>query len=269
MHHCGAELSTPSPSDSSPIPHYEVDLRNTVIMGGQGSIPIRIYRLKGVVGKLPTLFSFHGGAFVMGSLDSSESYFPAFELCVRAQIQVIYLEYRLVTDEWKFPAPQIDAEDAVRHAIDNLNQFDIDTDAIFVGGASAGCSLAASTVIRLSLAGIQVNGLISIYPIVHKIMQPWSDELKEKLAALEEGTFFPPEYYLWRTQNVGGDSSNPRLAPDAGFLGDMAEYPSMPPILIINAELDSAQAFGEAFAHRLTSVGCDVTMRTKLGAFHA
>jgi len=72
-------------------------------------VPIRIYRQESLSAESPLLIWMHGGAFMGGGLDMPEAHVTSFELAHRARATVVSIDYRLCTDEIKFPTPQRDA----------------------------------------------------------------------------------------------------------------------------------------------------------------
>jgi acetyl esterase len=108
------------------------------IAGPGGPIPIRVYRPKG--GRKGALVYFHGGGWVIGSLEGADATCRA--LANRSRCVVISIGYRLAP-ETKFPGQVEDAYAALRWAADNAPDLRIDPSRIAVGGSSAGGNLAA------------------------------------------------------------------------------------------------------------------------------
>ena len=77
---------------------------------------------------------FHGGGFVVGSLDSHDD--VCAEICARSRLDVIAIEYRLAP-EHPFPAGVEDAIASLRAAADNQLWLSPDLPLV-VGGDSAG-----------------------------------------------------------------------------------------------------------------------------------
>src|SRR6266851_327696 len=90
------------------------------IPGPGGPLPIRIYRSKdGLPG---ALVYFHGGGWVIGSLEAADATCRA--LTNRSRCVVISIGYRLAP-ETKFPGPVEDAFGAVRWVADNAGDLGI------------------------------------------------------------------------------------------------------------------------------------------------
>ncbi|MDR6226411.1 alpha/beta hydrolase [Desmospora profundinema] len=126
-------------------------------------LPIRLYRPHHGE-RLPILVYFHGGGWVLGDLDSSD------EICARLAIDteslVISVDYRLAP-EHKYPAPMLDAVDAVLWARGHAGQWGGDGDRVSVGGESAGANLAAAAAIRLKEMGHTLESQLLITPVTN------------------------------------------------------------------------------------------------------
>ena len=85
-------------------------VENQTIPAPGGKLPLRVYTPKGQ-GPFPILLWFHGGGWVLGSLDTGED--PCRSLCSRAGAVVVSVDYRLAP-EHKFPAAADDAYAAMQ-----------------------------------------------------------------------------------------------------------------------------------------------------------
>ncbi|MGH9579180.1 MAG: alpha/beta hydrolase, partial [Terriglobales bacterium] len=105
------------------------------IPGPGAHIPIRIYTPREIKSgeKLPVLLWFHGGGFVIGSLDTHDS--VCRMLANQADCIVVSADYRLAP-EYKFPAAVEDCEAALKWLAPHAVEFGADARAIAVGGDS-------------------------------------------------------------------------------------------------------------------------------------
>ncbi|MFC4705093.1 alpha/beta hydrolase [Paraburkholderia caffeinitolerans] len=105
-------------------------------------VPVRVYRpLK--TGKLPTVVFFHGGGFVLGSVELMDDI--ARKLCRDVEAVIISVDYRLAP-EHPYPAAHDDALTATLWAFHHAASLGGDTSCVAVAGESAGGNLAASAV---------------------------------------------------------------------------------------------------------------------------
>jgi acetyl esterase len=229
----------------------------TIDAAGQ-TLAVRRYRPASVVdGPAPTLVFFHGGGFVVGSLESHDRDCRA--LANRAACQVIAVDYRLAP-EHPFPAAAEDAIAALESIITSAAELGVDTDRIAVGGDSAGGNLAAVVALHARDAGIPLRFQLLIYPAV----------------AGEEGD------YPSRTENASGymlDQESidwfmsaylPDGAPHDWRLAPMSaeSHAGLAPALVITAEFDPLRDEGEAYAAKLEAAGVPAKASRYDGLIH-
>ena len=87
-------------------PGPAAEVRDHRIDGPGGALPIRDYRAPGASGTLPALVYFHGGGFVLGSIESHDA--VCRQLAVDSGCAVLSVEYRLAPEQ-KFPGAVDDA----------------------------------------------------------------------------------------------------------------------------------------------------------------
>ncbi|WP_211268567.1 alpha/beta hydrolase [Actinoplanes subtropicus] len=128
-----------------PMPPEEPSERaRTILITGQGGheLALRVIapdRPEGVY------LNFHGGGFVSGSATQSDQELE--RIARNTDFACIDVDYRLAP-EHPYPAAWDDAEAAAMWLIENA-QSEFGTDALAIGGVSAGATLAASVLVRL------------------------------------------------------------------------------------------------------------------------
>ncbi len=127
-------------------------------------IPLRLYapvaRAK-TAGKLPVLLFYHGGGFVIGSIQTHD--ILCRELARLSGVAVLSVDYRLAP-EHPFPAAQNDAWDAYVWLRAHADVLGLDANSIAVGGDSAGGKLAAVCALLARDAGLPLTLQLLIYP---------------------------------------------------------------------------------------------------------
>ena len=125
-----------------PPPRLDDIAQERTIAGPAGEIPIRVFVPETVRG---VYLHIHGGGWVIGSHDGADE-----RLWARAQATqqaVVSVGYRL-SPEHRWPAPNDDCEAAAAWLIENA-QSEFGTDALTIGGESAGGHLSATTLLRM------------------------------------------------------------------------------------------------------------------------
>jgi len=227
------------------------------IPGPGGPMAIRIYRPKDAL--RAAVVYFHGGGWVVGSLESADASCRA--LANRSRCVVISIDYRLAP-ETKFPGAVEDAYAAVRwvSSTDNAADLRIDPARVAVGGASAGGNLAAA----VALVAREKGGP----GIAFQLLTVPVTELSSKAAShreFAEGyglTSADMEWYGRHYVRTDADADDPRASVLRADLHDL------PPAFVITAECDPLRDDGEAYADRLRELGIAARYKRYPGMFH-
>ena len=103
------------------------DISNDILHCNDADLPIRIYRPHNASKIIPTLVYYHGGGFVIGTLDMYDYLCATFSS--QCNIQVVSVDYRLAPEHY-FPAQ---LEDGVKVYNALLNQQNYSPDQIAIG----------------------------------------------------------------------------------------------------------------------------------------
>ena len=129
---------------NDPLPDM-AETRDFTIDGPEGAIPVRLLRPLDVETDGVILY-FHGGGFVLGSLDTHHRLMRL--LAIESRATLIGVDYRLAP-EHPFPAPLDDCVRAVYWLQDEGKSIDLDPERIVLAGDSAGANLALSSLLRV------------------------------------------------------------------------------------------------------------------------
>jgi acetyl esterase/lipase len=213
----------------------------------------------------PALVWMHGGGFVMGSVDDTESVIPGFELAARAAAVVISVDYRLAVGGVRFPAPLDDVMTVWRWLEQNLTGLGVDPARRFLGGASVGANLATAAAVRLRDAGEPgPRGLLLAYPLLHFPTPPTDPAVLPELEGLPPMLRFPTDYQLGIVHNYVGRVTD---LPDDVVPGNHP-VEGLPEAWIAPDEYDDLRTSGDLFAEQLRAVGIPVHVEVARGMVH-
>ncbi len=238
-------------------PEAVANVEDRVIPGPAGEIPLRIYTPQGS-GPFPVLVFFHGGGFILCSVESHDELCRA--LANAAACMVVSVDYRLAP-EHRFPAAHDDCYAASRWVAENAAAMGGDPARIAVGGDSAGGNLAAAVALMARDRGAPpLTYQVLIYPLTGFAF----DE-----ASYEEnagGYFLTTDDVRWcMSLYLRSDAD----AEDAYACPLRAnDLRSLPPALVITAEFDPLRDEGEAYATRLRAAGVPVACTRYDGMIH-
>jgi acetyl esterase len=241
-------------TESRPEVHRVTD---TVAPGPAGDIPVRVYVPTDEPGPRPALVFFHGGGWVIGSVETHDG--TARHLALGSGATVVSVDYRLAP-EHPFPAAVDDAVAAVRWVVEQAAELGVDPGRVAVGGDSAGGNLAAVVCQQLVAAGgPRLRFQLLVYPVTDGSMSHPSIEENA------EGYFLTKDTMVWFVGHYLGstDAKDPYVSPlHAESLADL------PPALVITAEFDPLRDEGEAYAAALREAGVEVEAVRYDGQIH-
>ncbi|MGC0342620.1 alpha/beta hydrolase [Streptomyces sp. SLBN-8D4] len=243
-----------------------VETSDVSIPGPHGPIAVRVYRPPSAPQRpRPGLVWVHGGGWVFGDLDMHEADWTAREVCARADVVVVSVDYRLAVDGVTYPVPHDDVVAGIRWVRENAAVLGIEPARITVGGASAGANLAAGAVLRLRDDDNWLPAtLVLAYATMHAVSPPLAPALAEAFAPLPRMVRILPEDVAEMTANYLGDTPDPHgYALPAGTVLD-----GLCPTLVLDAEYDDLRASSEAFATALVKSGVPVRQVTVPAVLH-
>ena len=227
----------------SPAPVGEIVDRT--IGTPEGKMRVRIYRPAGSVARLqPTCLYFHGGGWVIGSLEGYD--LPCRFFAARTGCAVVAIDYRLAP-EHKFPAAIDDAVTAFRWLAANAASLGLDPARIVVAGDSAGGTLAA--VVAQEMRGAPQPPCLQwlIYPATDLAADTGSHgSCGEGFLLTRVDMEWFANHYLANPEQASDPRASPLRATDLSGL---------PPALVFTAGLDPLRDEGQAYAERLSAAG--------------
>jgi acetyl esterase len=248
----GPELEVP---EIWGLPDEVDEVVDLLIPGPAGKLRVRVYRPLSTE-LMPVVIWFHGGGWVVGTLDSHDPVCRA--LANRTPCVVVAVDYRLAP-EAPFPAAVEDSWAATQWVAQEALKLGGDASRIAVAGDSAGGNLAAAVALRARDSGLELALQVLVYPVTD------SDLDSESYLRLATGlnlTRAKMEWY-WQQYLGGADGSQPEASPLRAL--DLA---GVAPALVQTAEHDPLLSEGEAYAARLAEAGVPVTLTRYEGMIH-
>ncbi|WP_000166784.1 MULTISPECIES: alpha/beta hydrolase [Bacillus cereus group] len=105
-----------------------------------------IYYPKSTTEKLPVIMWIHGGGFLSGSKEQTQEYGMAL---ANEGYVVANINYAIAPRQ-KYPAPVIQANQALKYLQNNIATYGGDINRLFIGGDSAGAQIASQTAALMS-----------------------------------------------------------------------------------------------------------------------
>jgi acetyl esterase len=239
--------------DPEPVGKVE----DRIIKDSTGDIPIRIYTPNGR-GPFPILVYFHGGGWVVGSVETVDASCRAFTNL--ANCVTVSVEYRLAP-EHKFPEPLDDCYTATRWTALNAASFHGDPARIAVGGESAGANLAAAVALMAQERGApSLTHQLLLYPVTNHAFDLPSHK------ANATGYFLTTEMMQWFWNHYlrnEADGENPLASPLRA-----KRLQGLVPATIYTAEFDPLRDEGAAYATKLREAGIAVEYTCYEGLIH-
>ena len=227
------------------------------IPGAAGNIPARIYTPDGA-GPFPVVVYFHGGGWVLADKQVYDG--GARGLSKQAQAVVVSVDYRL-SPEVKFPAAWDDSLAAYKWVAANAASIKGDPTRLALAGESAGGNLAVSTAIAVRDAGLtQPMHVLAVYPVGQTgNLNTKSYQDSETAKPLNKAMI---GWFVDKLLAKPEDKADPRL--------DIvnAKLAGLPPVTIINAQIDPLREDGAMLEAALKKAGVKVKRTVYAGVTH-
>ncbi|MEZ4392196.1 MAG: alpha/beta hydrolase [Polyangiales bacterium] len=237
-------------------PRRGLEVRDLTLTETPAPLRVRVYRPHVRVSPSPAVVYFHGGGFVLGSLDSHN------DLCrliaERTRAVVLSVDYRLAP-EHVFPVAVEDALAAFNALRARAPSMDLDPGRFAVAGDSAGGNLAAVT--ANALAGPQS-------PIAQWLIYPATDFTRSHAShqTFADALVLPKrsiDRFLFDYTPDPATHLDPRASPL--FADDLR---GVAPAIVQTAGFDPLRDEGDAYARKLADAGVPVSHRCEHTLLH-
>jgi len=227
-----------------------------VVPGPAGGLGVRVYTPEGEA-PFPIVVFFHGGGWVVGTLDTYDPLCRALAAAVPAV--VVSVDYRLAP-EHRWPAAVEDAYAATLWASRSAAELGGAQHRLAVAGDSAGGNLAAVVALGARDRG---GPPIAFQLLVYPALDAAADTASWREYA--EGFYLTAAGMRWYWDHYLGGADG--RAPDASPLR-AAFFGGLPPALVLVADHDVLRDEGEAYAARLAEAGVAATVSRQPGVVH-
>ncbi|MDX2166776.1 MAG: alpha/beta hydrolase [Deltaproteobacteria bacterium] len=229
------------------------------IPGPQADIPVRVYTPQGTA-PFPLLVYFHGGGWVLGSLETHDGICRA--LASGAGCVVVSVDYRLAP-EHRYPAAADDCYAATQWAAARAAELGADARRVAIGGDSAGGNLTAVVAqMARDRGGPALAFQLLIYPV--------TDATNLETASYRDnatGYLLTTADMHWFWDHYLGDG-RPRAAEPYASPLKATSLAGLPPALVLTAEFDPLRDEGEAYARALEEAGVPARLTRYQGMIH-
>lgn len=233
-----------------------VSTKEITVTGAAGNLPATVYTPTGT-GPFPVVLYFHGGGWVIADRTVYDG--GARGLAKQANAIVVSVDYRRAP-EAKFPAAHDDAVAAWKWLGSNAASLGGDPKRLALAGESAGGNLAVATAIAARDQGLSVpKHVLAVYPVAQT-----TTDTPSYLKYADAKPLNRP-MMLWFVANVtkgAADLKDPRL--------DLvhANLRGLPPVTLINAEIDPLRDDGAQLEQALRAQGVPVERKLYDGVTH-
>jgi acetyl esterase len=236
-----------------------VVFEDRLISSSDESVPmaVRIYFPTTVKGQFPAVVFFHGGAFVLGDLESEHP--RCLRYAADAECVVVSVDYRLAP-EFRFPTGVEDCYTALQWTVNNSASLNIDPARVAVAGSSAGGALAAATALMARDRGGPSLALqVLLYPVLDDRMET------ESMKSFLDTPVWDKKnnIFMWEQYLNDGYEGNPYAAPSRA-----SDLTGLPSAYVMSAELDPLRDEAILYAHRLLQAQVSVQLNQVAGAYH-
>ncbi|EJU00616.1 hypothetical protein DACRYDRAFT_117091 [Dacryopinax primogenitus] len=211
-------------------------------------------------GGWPVVIYFHGGGWVLGSIDSEISI--ATQLCRRVPCVVVSVNYRLAP-EHPYPAAVDDAWSVLLWVRAHAQEYNINPSLLAVGGASCGGQLAAVISHMAVLSSPPIPIALQLLTVPCTDLDPAAPYPSRELFAL--GPALPAARMNWFYNLFNAPPKEWKASP---ILAPAEHWDRLPPAFVVVGGLDFLRDEGVEYARLMNERGAKAELKVFEGVPH-
>lgn len=214
-------------------------------------VKARIYTPKGATGPLPVVVYYHGGGWVIATLDTYDPSVRA--LAEKTGAIFVSVAYRQAPEN-KFPTAHNDSFAAYQWVLKNAASINGDPQRVAVAGESAGGNLAAAVCMMARDKGVALpKHQLLVYPIAGYDLNTPSYQKNADAKPLSKPFM---AWFFDKYLRTPADGKNPLIS-----LVTAPNVKGLPAATVITAGIDPLMSEGKAYADKLQAAGVAVKYR--------
>lgn len=224
-----------------------------------GTVPVRVYRPAAAAETAPVVLYIHGGGFMKGDLNSSDS--VAWGLSQETGAVVASIDYRLAPEN-PYPAAFDDCYTVLRYVAGGGLGDGVDVSRIGVCGDSAGGNLTGAVCLAArDRNGPKITAQVLIYPCLTDDCDLPAYEVFADTPGLTSSSM--QAYWDWYLAGQTRPCTDPYAVPLKA-----TDLSGLPPAYVHIAEIDPLADDGRTYAEMLTAAGVETQFRCADGMIH-
>lgn len=227
-----------------------------------GEVRVRIYRPELQCGALPVFFDVHGGGWAVHTCEVDQPFCEKIK--EQLGIVVVSVDYRL-TPEYKWPVPNYDVYDVIKHFYCNAALYQIDPQRMGVGGHSAGGQISLAVAMMAKESGdFRLRCTILDYPGLD-LATPWKDKAKEPVTDFQREFIELCDFFDRCNYCTEEEKKHYLRSP---WYATREQLEGLPPTMLTACENDLLKYENTAFSAKLMEAGVEVTGILFRGVIH-
>lgn len=248
-------------AQAKPVRKLDADIRDEDLpVGPTGTVSTRFVRPMKAEGRLPVIFYFHGGGWILGDKNTHDRLVR--ELAQGAHAAIVYPNYT-PSPEAQYPVPLEQAYAVMLHVLERADDYGIDASRVAVAGDSVGGNMATvMTLLAKERKGPRIAFQLLLYPVTDAGFDT------ESYHAFADGPWLTRRAMQWFWDAYAPDETRRGEITASPLRATMEQLRDLPPALIITAENDVLRDEGEAYARKLSDAGVRVACVRYNGTHH-